>query len=36
MLTQVGFKDLVKICRYWYRLYAPAEFTHRRNIDQIK
>lgn len=24
------------ICRHWYRLYAPAEFTHRRNIDQIK
>ncbi|TDM69805.1 IS982 family transposase, partial [Lactobacillus crispatus] len=33
---QVSFKDLVIICRHWYRLYAPAEFTHRRNIDQIK
>ena len=29
---QASFKDLVN----WYRLYAPAEFTHRRNIDQIK
>ncbi|NHL91543.1 IS982 family transposase, partial [Lactobacillus helveticus] len=33
---QVSFKDLVIICRHWYRLYAPAEFTHRRNIDQSK
>ena len=33
---QASFKDLVIICRHWYRLYAPAEFTHRRNIDQIK
>ncbi|MCT3412716.1 IS982 family transposase, partial [Lactobacillus helveticus] len=31
----MSFKDLVIICRHWYRLYAPAEFTHRRNIDQI-
>ncbi|MDG9732204.1 IS982 family transposase, partial [Lactobacillus helveticus DSM 20075 = CGMCC 1.1877] len=30
----MSFKDLVIICRHWYRLYAPAEFTHRRNIDQ--
>ncbi|MBU6034349.1 IS982 family transposase, partial [Lactobacillus helveticus] len=36
MLTQVGFKDLVKICRYWYRLSAPAEFSQRRNINQVK
>ena len=35
-LRQVSFKDLVIICRHWYRLYAPAGFTHRRNIDQIK
>ncbi|MCT3417890.1 IS982 family transposase, partial [Lactobacillus helveticus] len=30
------FKDLVKICRYWYRLSAPAEFSQRRNINQVK
>ncbi|KWU07633.1 transposase, partial [Lactobacillus crispatus] len=33
---QDSFKDLVINCRHWYRLYAPAEFTNRRNIDQIK
>ncbi|TDM67653.1 IS982 family transposase, partial [Lactobacillus crispatus] len=32
---QVSFKDLVIICRHWYRLYAPAEFKQR-TIEQIK
>ncbi|MBN6048792.1 IS982 family transposase [Lactobacillus helveticus] len=36
MLTQVGLKDLLKICRYWHRLSALAEFSQRRNINQVK
>ena len=33
---QVSFKDLVIICRHWYRLYAPAKFSNRRNLKQAK
>lgn len=33
---QVSFSDLTKICRRWYRLYAPDEFKHRRNVNQLK
>ena len=33
---QVSFKDLTKICSHWYRVYAPDEFKHRRNANQLK
>ena len=33
---QVSFKDLVIICCHWYRLYAPAKFSNRRNLKQAK
>ena len=33
---QVSFKDLVIICHHWYRLYAPAKFSNRRNLKQAK
>lgn len=33
---QVSYKDLCIICRRWYRLYAPDNFAHRRNVKQAK
>lgn len=33
---QVSFKDLVFICRHWYRLYVPNKFAHRRKFKHTK
>ena len=33
---QVSFSRLNAICRSLYKLYAPDELKHRRNVDQVK